>query len=159
MNGYERITAALCGQRPDRTPVMLHNFLMAAKEAGVTMREYRESPEVIARVHTMAAEKYGLDGILVDIDTSTLAGAVGVPVSFPEDMPAPLAGKRLQRLEGVRELPPPNVGRYQGVQVWLEAVKILRQRLGREIFIRGNCDQAPFSLACAMRGTAGKSVV
>jgi len=34
MNGYERITAALRGERPDRVPVMLHNFMMAAREAG-----------------------------------------------------------------------------------------------------------------------------
>lgn len=29
MNGCERIRAALCGESPDRTPVMLHNFMMA----------------------------------------------------------------------------------------------------------------------------------
>ena len=34
MNGCERIRAAVEGRRPDRVPVMLHNFLMAADEAG-----------------------------------------------------------------------------------------------------------------------------
>ena len=37
MNGYQRIVAALRGERPDTTPVMLHNFMMAAREAGVSM--------------------------------------------------------------------------------------------------------------------------
>ncbi|MCK7468641.1 MAG: hypothetical protein MZU91_11380 [Desulfosudis oleivorans] len=36
MNGYRRVRAALEGARPDRVPVMLHNFLMAAREAGFT---------------------------------------------------------------------------------------------------------------------------
>ena len=37
MNGYERVRAAVEGRRPDRVPVMLHNFLMAA--------EFRSSPK------------------------------------------------------------------------------------------------------------------
>ncbi|MPM64834.1 hypothetical protein SDC9_111725 [bioreactor metagenome] len=37
MTGYERIEAALDGKMPDKTPIMLHNFMMAAKEAGYTM--------------------------------------------------------------------------------------------------------------------------
>ena len=48
MNGYERIVAALNGRKPDRTPVMLHNFLMAAKEYGITMEQYRNNPRLIA---------------------------------------------------------------------------------------------------------------
>jgi hypothetical protein len=40
MNGYGRITAALRGERPDRVPVMLHNFMMAAREAGMTMQAF-----------------------------------------------------------------------------------------------------------------------
>ena len=38
------------------------------------------------------------------------------------------------------------------MEVWLEAVSLLREHFGREVFIRGNCDQAPFSLASMMRG-------
>ena len=30
MTGYERIDAAMRGKRPDRVPIMLHNFMMAA---------------------------------------------------------------------------------------------------------------------------------
>ena len=79
MNGYERITAALRGERPDRVPVMLHNFMMAAREAGVTMKAYREDPRRMAACFIRAVETYGYDGVLVDLDTATLAGALGVP--------------------------------------------------------------------------------
>jgi uroporphyrinogen decarboxylase len=88
MNGYERIQAAIKGEKPDTTPIMLHNFMMAAKEAGVSMTQFRESPQIMANVFIQSVEKYKFDGILVDLDTVTLAGAVGVPVDFPEHEPA-----------------------------------------------------------------------
>ena len=151
MNGYQRIKCALRGEKPDRTPVMLHNFMMAAREAGVTMRQFREDPRAIARAFTTAVEKYGYDGIVVDIDTATLAGAVGASIDFPEDLPARYTAGRLDELEQVRDLEPADIGKYWEVQVWLEATTLLRKHFGDEVFIRGNCDQAPFSLACAMR--------
>ena len=101
MNGYERITAALKNIKPDTTPIMLHNFMMAAREHGVTMDQYRNDPQVIAGSFISSVEKYGYDGVLVDIDTVTLAGAVGVPVDFPEDQPARTHHGCLENLEDV----------------------------------------------------------
>jgi uroporphyrinogen decarboxylase len=152
MNGYERITAALKGEKPDKVPVMLHNFLMAAREHGVTMEQYRNSPRVIAETFISAVEKYQYDGILVDIDTVTLAGAVGVPVDFPVDDAARSHDGNLNDLNDVFSLKPARVGDYKYIQVWLEAVRLLKEHFKNEIYIRGNCDQAPFSLASMMRG-------
>ncbi len=154
MNGYQRIAAALGGEQPDVTPVMLHNFMMAAHEAGVPMKTYRADPAQMARCFTEAVEKYRYDGILVDMDTATLAGAVGVPVMFPDDEPAICHGRRLGALAEARDLEPVDVSRYCGIQVWLEAVRLLKRYFGDEIYIRGNCDQCPFALAAAMRGSA-----
>lgn len=42
---------------------------------------------------------------------------------------------------------------YRYIQIWLESVRQLKEYFGNEIFIRGNCDQAPFSLASYLRGT------
>jgi uroporphyrinogen decarboxylase len=152
LNGRQRIDAALKGIWPDRVPVMLHNFMMAAREAGITMRQFRENPTEIARSFGEAAERYRLDGILVDIDTATLAGAVGVPIDFPEDNPARCHGSCLPVLEAVRDLEPIDISKNPGIQIWTEAVSILVREYGNEIFIRGNCDQSPFSLAGSMRG-------
>ncbi|MBI5086923.1 MAG: uroporphyrinogen decarboxylase family protein [Acidobacteria bacterium] len=151
MTGRQRIFAALSGERPDTTPVMLHNFMAAAREAGVRMKEYRRDPRAIARVFVRAVETYGYDGVLVYIDTATLAGALGVPVEYPDDEPAVCRGALLDELRDVDRLPPPDVARHEGVQVWLEAVRILKRELGQEYFIRGNCDQAAFSLAALVR--------
>lgn len=152
MNGLQRIMAAMRGERPDNVPIMLHNFMMATREAGLTQAQYRSSPRNIADVFIRAVERYRYDGILVDLDTATLAGAVGVPVDYPEDEPARCVGGCLDDLAQVADLPPPEIEKNEAIAVWLEAVRLLKEHFGDEICIRGNCDQAPFSLASMMRG-------
>ncbi|MBP1661139.1 MAG: hemE 1, partial [Candidatus Aminicenantes bacterium] len=142
MNGYERIRAALAGRRPDRVPVMLHNFLMAARETGMSQRRFRENPAAIAQSFIRAVEVYGYDGILVDVDTVTVAEALGAKVDLPEDQPARWAGPRLASLAEVRDLPPPDVGSCPRVRIWLEAVRRLKDYFKGEVYVRGNCDQA-----------------
>jgi uroporphyrinogen decarboxylase len=154
MNGYQRIQAALQGKSPDVTPVMLHNFMMAAAESGVSMARYRSDPSAMAGCLKDAVEKYGYDGIVVDVDTATLAGAVGVPVLFPDDEPAICHSQSLTSLAQARDLEPVDIGSYHGIQVWLEAVRLLKAHFGDEVYIRGNCDQCPFSIAGSMRGAA-----
>ena len=90
MNGYQRIMAALRGEPSDAIPIMLHNFMPAAREAGYSMRAYRENPAAIADTFIQAVERYGYDGIVVDVDTATLADAVGVPVDLPDDPTSPM---------------------------------------------------------------------
>jgi uroporphyrinogen decarboxylase len=153
MNGYQRIVAALKGERPDKIPVMLHNFMVAAEELNISMGRFRESPTLIAEAFIHSVEKYGLDGVLVDIDTVTLAGSVGVPVDFPEHEPARSTGGCLTSLDSIKSLKPVNVENYKYIQIWLEAVRRLKDYFGDEIMVRGNCDQLPFSLAGMMRGT------
>lgn len=152
MNGYERIAAAMRGEWPDTVPVMLHNFMMAAREAGVTMAQFRSDPQLLARSFIQAVERYGYDGIMIDVDTVTLAGAAGVPIDFPVDEPARVAGRKLESLESAAELSPVNILDYRPVVVWLEAVRLLKHHFGDEIYIRGNCDQCPFTLASLIRG-------
>ena len=152
MNSYERTMAAMRGEPHDRVPVMLHNFMMAAREINVSMGRFREDPKLIAQAFIHAVEKYGYDAILMDVDTVTLAGSLGVPVDLPEDDPARLSSGLLGSLEELKKLPPPQVENYRYVQNWLEAVRLLRQYFGNEVLIRGNCDQAPFSLAALVRG-------
>jgi MtaA/CmuA family methyltransferase len=154
MSGKQRIDAALKGEWPDKTPVMLHNFLMAAKEYGVSMKTYREDPETIAKAHIHAIEKYGLDGALIDIDTATLAGAVGVPVDFPENDAARVHEPAISSLEMVKDLEPIDISKDERIQIWVESCRIIKNHYGDEKFIRGNCDQAPFSLASMMRTPA-----
>ncbi len=153
MNGFERINAALNGERPDKVPVMLHNFMAAAQEMNVSMGRFRENPVLIADVFKNSVEKYGLDGVLVDLDTVTLAGSAGVTIDFPDDSPARCRQGILDSLDNLKKLKPVKVEDYKYVQIWLGSVRLLKEYFGDEILIRGNCDQAPFSLAGMIRGT------
>jgi MtaA/CmuA family methyltransferase len=152
MNGYQRIMAAFQGGQPDTVPVMLHNFMMAAHEAGLTMKAFRHDPREMARAFIEAIEKYEYDGIMIDVDTVTLAGAAGVPIESPLDQPSVAVGPRLHTLEEVRDLEPVDISQNRGVQVWLEATSILCRYFGNDVLIRGNCDQSPFTLASLIRG-------
>jgi uroporphyrinogen decarboxylase len=155
MNGRERIQAALQNRQPDSTPVMLHNFMMAAREAGISMAAFRSDPREIARAFIESVERYGYDGVLIDVDTVTLAAAAGVPVDLPADEPGRVRSGRLRRLEEADDLEPVDILRHEGVRVWLEAVRLLARHLGEEIHVRGNCDQNPFTLASLIRGMDG----
>lgn len=154
MNSKERITSALQGLHSDRVPVMLHNFMMASREYGVNMKRFREDPVAMAEAMVRSVEKYEFDGILVDMDTVTLAGALGVPVDFPDDEPARCHRGILAELSDWRDLPAVDIEDYQYVMNWLEAVRLVKRYVGDDIYVRGNCDQAPFSLAGMVRGSA-----
>ena len=154
MNGKERIEAVLNGRWPDRRPVMIHNFMMAAREYGITMAEYRSDPRKIANAHIQAVEKYQLDGVFLDIDTATTAGALGVPVEYPDDEPARCVSQHplLQSIDSVGDLPNIKVANNRRVEIWVESCRLLKEYFGDEVFIRGNADQLPFSIASMMRG-------
>jgi len=153
MNGYQRIKAALNNEKPDTVPIMLHNFMMAARESNISMATFRNNPKIIAEAFIKSVEKYEFDGVLIDLDTVTLAGAVGVPVDFPENEPARSDKGVLETLEAVKTLKKINIENYPYVQNWLEATRLVKEHFKDEIFVRGNCDQAPFSLASMMRGS------
>jgi uroporphyrinogen decarboxylase len=55
-------------------------------------------------------------------------------------------------MDDVFNLKPVKIENYRYVQNCLESVRILKDYYRNEIFVRGNCDQAPFSLASMMRG-------
>ena len=153
MTGHQRISAAIKGEKPDKIPIMLHNFMPAAREAGITMKQFREDPKEIARAFIQSVEKYRYDGILVDVDTVTLAGACGVNVDFPEDDPARSHHGSLKDYSDMHRMKIPNLSTYQYSYNWLESTRLIKEYFGDEIYVRGNCDQAPFSLASMIRGT------
>jgi len=153
MTGKERVQAALEGKWTNRRPVMLHNFLMAAREEGISMKEFGENPQSAANAFIHAAEKYKVDGLLIDVSTATLAGSLGVAVDYPEDEPARTHGGLISSLEEVSGLPPVEIASDKGIQHWLEITRIVKDYFGEEKYIRGNCDQAPFSLASMVRGS------
>ena len=153
MNGYERIQKALNGEWPDKRPVMLHNFMMAAEEAGYSMKTFREDPVKAADAFIQSVEKYNLDGIMIDFDTTLMAGAIGVPVDFPVNEPARIPRGLISSWNQLDDLKEIDLSKNERAQIWLETCRIIKDYFGDEVFVRGNCDQASFSTASMVRGT------
>ena len=152
MNGFERIQCALKGKWPDQRPIMLHNFMMAAAEAGYTMKEFREDPQKASDAFIQSVEKYELDGIMVDFDTTLIAGAIGAHVDYPDKEPARITQGLISSWEQVNELAEIDLAKNDRVQNWLETCRLIKDYFGDEVYVRGNCDQAPFSAASMVRG-------
>jgi uroporphyrinogen decarboxylase len=153
MNGFERISRALAWQPTDHVPVMLHNFMPAAREAGLTMKQFRSDPNNMARTFLDATLRYELDGILTDVDTALEAHAMGAETEFPDDIPAKVVAPISDQIEEVIEsIQPEKLKTDERVQIYLEAIRLIHQKTAGELFLRGNADQGPFSLAAAVYG-------
>lgn len=154
MNKIERIKTVMSGGVPDRIPVMTHNFLMAAKEGGVTMKQYRESPDVIVRVLTEACEKYDTDGVLLDVDTALLASSCGADTIYPDDIAAVVKDRQTRSIEEITEhLRGLDLAAQPRIAMYLETIQKLSDWGRRNgVFVRANADQGSFSLACMLVG-------
>jgi uroporphyrinogen decarboxylase len=73
-------------------------------------------------------------------------------VDFPEDEPARYTNPCLSDLAQARDLTPPDLAKHPRVQIWLEGVRLIKAHFGDAIYVRGNCDQCPYSLAGSLRG-------
>lgn len=91
---------------------------------------------------------------MFDVDTALIASSVGVPTDYPEDAPARTHKPLLQSLDEVDQLTDKDISSDRRIQHSVETIRIMKKYFGDEIWLRGNCDQAPFSLACAMRSPA-----
>jgi MtaA/CmuA family methyltransferase len=151
-SSLERCLTVIHGDIPDRVPVALHNFQMAAREAGIPLEECLTKPEAAARAQLEAVDKYGYDCIVIDLDTTMLAEAMGARRDSTPGQPGHLAAPAIASLEEVAKLKPADPARDGRIPVLLEAVRILSREVGDRVAIRGNADQNAFALAALLRG-------
>jgi uroporphyrinogen decarboxylase len=152
--GLQRCQAVLAGEVADQVPVVPQTFMFAAETAGIKVGEFARNAARMVEAQVISQEKYGYDGCVIDFDDASLAEACGAKVIFRENDPAivdesDLAVKDLRDVEKLRLPDPWKDGR---LPVWLEATRLLKERIGDRVFIMGRADQGPFSLACLLRG-------
>ena len=154
MQRIERIKTVMNGGIPDRIPVMTHNFLMAAREAGYTMSEYRNSADIIFRCLIHAWETYETDGILLDVDTALLASACKADVIYPENIAAVTLDEQPRTItQIIDDLENVDLQNSDRIKRYLDAVNLLSVWCNKsDVFLRANADQGPFSLACLLVG-------
>ena len=155
MTSLERCLRALRHQVPDRIPVMLYDAQVAARVAGYDMIEFSKESRKLAHAHLEAQQMIGYDGIIVGCDAVVLAEAIGAEVSYSADAPPRHKAGCIDRLRDYTSLRMVDPWRDGRLPVWLEAMRIVVEKKGQEVFVMGRADQGPFSLACMVRGIDG----
>ena len=85
MTSLERINNRLEGKQVDKVPNMNIVMAIAAREAGVSYREFVTDYRKLAQGSLACAEKYGLDSVGVISDPMREAAAFGAKIVFPEN--------------------------------------------------------------------------
>jgi MtaA/CmuA family methyltransferase len=152
VNSIERVAAAIDLREPDRVPVDLHNFQMAAFASGLPMSEVFRDGKLLAEAMLAAWREFHHDMILLENGTACSAEACGVEVQYRDDA-APVAGKPvLKSLADVGSLEVPDPYTTFPMSEILEATRILSREMGDKAWICARADQGPMDLAAELRG-------
>jgi MtaA/CmuA family methyltransferase len=152
LTSFERVQTVLSGGIPDRVPVGLHNFLMAAQAAGLPFAEYFQNGEAMAEGHIAAWRQYGHDLVILENGTVALAQACGCQVEYLADSAPVLVAPVLRNLDDVENLVMPDVYRAHPLVENLKTTRLVAAEIGRQAYVMGRADQGPFSLASMLLG-------
>jgi uroporphyrinogen decarboxylase len=152
MDAIERVGATIGLREPDRVPVDLHNFQMAARVSGLPMSQVFRDGGLLAEAMLMAWREFGHDMILLENGTGCNAEACGVEVHYRDDT-APVAGRSVVRsLAQVADLQVPDPYVTFPMSEILKATRILAREVGDKAWICARADQGPMDLAAQLRG-------
>ena len=154
MSSLHRCMTVLNGGTPDRVPVVPQTFLFSLETAGIAIGQTVRNARKMVEAQVVSQAKFGYDGCVIDFDDATLAEACGAKVIYRDNEPAivdesDLALKDLRDVDRLKLPDPWSSGR---LPVWLEATRLLVDRIGDHVFVMGRADQGPFDLACLLRG-------
>ncbi|MCC6681275.1 MAG: PEP-CTERM sorting domain-containing protein [Phycisphaeraceae bacterium] len=63
----------------------MHDFMVATRQFDIIMAQFRSDSVAMSRYFIEAIDQPGHDGMMVDLDTETIAGALVAPISFSFD--------------------------------------------------------------------------
>lgn len=152
MNSVERTYTVLRGGIPDRVPVDLHNFMVAAHVSGMSFPEYFRNGEAMAEGQIRAWREYGHDVLLLENGTAALAEACGCQVEYMDNSAPVCHGPAIHSLDDIDKLVMPDPYTVFPLVETLKATRIVAQEIGKQVFIIGRADQGPFSLAAMLLG-------
>jgi uroporphyrinogen decarboxylase len=152
MTSLQRTMAVLDHQIPDRVPVALHNFLMAARMVGADFAEVMRSGEMLAEAQLAAWREFGHDVIMHENGVCAEAEALGCEIFYPHDSAPHVKETILKSLGDVPKLRIPDPEKTFPLNELLKATRILVRETKGQVFIMGRADQGPVALALALFG-------
>jgi uroporphyrinogen decarboxylase len=151
MNSIERIKTVLSFEMPDRVPVIAQVFGHAAALAGVSLRDYVQDGELLARSQIQALRRYDYDTVFALMDTSVETEAAGSVLTYPQNQypyVQSYAFSDSTDFEGLSAPDPHQDGRMPEL---LKAARILRQEVGKDVLVVG-CVLGPMTVATQLLG-------
>jgi uroporphyrinogen decarboxylase len=152
ITSLERVRAVLAGKLPDRVPVCLLSFQNAACLAGYSIGEYCQDGEKIAAAQLAYWEEFQHDIIDIETGVAAMAEAVGCVVEYPDDAPPWVIAPAIESLDQVGSLPDIDPYSSPGLAELLKGTRLVAEKLGDQVCIRGESDQGPFNLATQILG-------
>ena len=154
MNSIERVATTIMLREPDRVPVDLHDFQLAARASGLPMSQVFRDGALLAESMLAAWREFGHDMILLENGTGCNAEACGVEVHYGDDS-APVAGRPvLHMLSEVADLEVPDPYVTFPMCEILKATRILAREIGDKAWICARADSGPMALAAQLRGVS-----
>jgi uroporphyrinogen decarboxylase len=123
----------------------------AAEIAGITLKDYVTQGRSIAEGQLKLQEKIGHDILVTAADTYYIAEGFGLEVEYYENALPTSKGPLLDTLADCGKLKVLDPGSDGRMPVYLEAARILRERVGDSLSVRGT-GTGPFSLAAYLLG-------
>lgn len=147
----ERVLTTLSGQEADRIPFLLPVTIGAARELGLSIKEYLSRPENIVEGQLRKLAKFRDDFVVSLFYGAVDAEAWGVEVIYFDDGPPNSGEPILRDPERIRGLEPPSVKETEALLKVLRATEMLREKLGESVPVVGVVI-SPFSLPVMQMG-------
>lgn len=154
MNSKERVLKTLKLLKPDCVPIALYENLVGANMLNMPFGKIFLDGKLLAQSRFVVYEEFGIDIIDIETGVTTVAEACGCIVEYPDDAAPWIKKSILGNLHDISKLQIPDSNNSKAMYANLEAVNIVSNKIGKEVFIIGEADQGPFSLAGELRGMA-----
>lgn len=147
MTSKERMQAVFDGRQPDRVPIFpkISHATCRAIE-GMTMKEYMENPESMAKAIMTAAKKYQWDAVGVMTDIGNEGMAIGSKYVRPLESPSMLVEYYLKELDDYEKVTVTNPWDTEPTKTIMRALQIIKREMGDQLYITAWCN-APLNVA------------
>jgi MtaA/CmuA family methyltransferase len=153
MTGRERVLAMIEGRPTGRLPLMPITMMFAARQTGVTYREYASDFRVLAEAQLRTAEKFGFDYVSVISDPGREPADLGATIEWFDDQPPAIneTNVLLRDKAALAHLQPADPLGGGRMTDRVQGVDLLRRRTGNELLVEGWVE-GPCAEAADLRG-------
>ena len=152
MSSLERARTTIEGGIPDQVPTCVINFPNVAAVAGISVRDYCLNPTQMAEAQINYWQECGQDIIDIETGVCALAEACGCEVEYPEDAPPWVTKRIISSLDEIDRLEEIDPHQSRGAAALINGTRLVAEKLGDRVCVRGESDQGPFNLAAQILG-------